>query len=869
MLTASMALPARAQLPYPKLDSIFPPGGQAGTVVNVTVAGTDLDFSHHMVFSHPGLKSSPRHTATGAWHDLQTPIPNQFQVTIGASVPEGIYEARLLGPWGLSTSRAFVVDHLDEVRENNTNHEPARAMAVRPALVVNGHAGAATLDYFRLPLNAGDEVLVEMWAERIDSRLDGTLELFDPRGHRLRTSRDYQGRDPQIVLKAPVAGAYLIKAYDTTYRGGQDWFYRLAIRQTAQIEAVFPPMITAGSKSPLQLLGWQLPDSVPSSLRAIDGHLFQQREVKISAPTWSTRANTRANTRATRNPADRPPLTSVGPRAADQTEDGFVVANAFADPSANAVVVGLTDLPVVAEQEPNNTFHQAQHVPIPAEVAGRFYSQQEDAGHQDRDWFQFEARQRDDLHLEVLSFRLGHNVDPLLLVTRVAGTDSAAAPGKLVRHADDGAKLPGGWGLDRISLDPVTRLQVTEAGSYRICVVDQQSGQVDPRNAYRLVIRPPRPNFRVLASTPSPWNANPEQPLRWPGVLRRGGTMAIEVWIVRQEGWTGPVEVVARGLPAGVTAAPLRIPAGSHSGTMVLQAAEQAAAVCQPIRIEATGRRGDTTLIRLAQPVAFEWDTAKPRGLTQVRATADLVVCAAPDPAPLSVSPLPLASAADLSYQIAQGKTIDIPLRITQRVPLKSKLEFAPPKLPAGIVSSFEVDAEAPSKDPAQGNKVSSGSAAAPQPKILQGRWRLTVAADCPVAEYSLLLAGKPKVTYRRLPAQAAQAAQREQHLAHLVKQLTAARQQAEQRAREGATEKLLASEQDALKKAAEQAAQHEQAAQQVRDAAAAQAKKLAAAAKPTDRLAYVVSPSIHLTVTPPATESSKQPITKQTAGSQ
>ena len=44
---------ATAQLPTARLLSVFPPGGAAGSSVEVTVAGSDLDEAAALVFSDP------------------------------------------------------------------------------------------------------------------------------------------------------------------------------------------------------------------------------------------------------------------------------------------------------------------------------------------------------------------------------------------------------------------------------------------------------------------------------------------------------------------------------------------------------------------------------------------------------------------------------------------------------------------------------------------------------------------------------------------------------------------------------------------------------------------------------------------------
>src|SRR4051812_393737 len=74
------ARPAAAQqlesnLPLPRLNTVFPCGGKAGTTVEVTVTGTDLDEPEGLVFSHPGLQAQP----VAAAGKTPTPPPDPRQ----------------------------------------------------------------------------------------------------------------------------------------------------------------------------------------------------------------------------------------------------------------------------------------------------------------------------------------------------------------------------------------------------------------------------------------------------------------------------------------------------------------------------------------------------------------------------------------------------------------------------------------------------------------------------------------------------------------------------------------------------------------------------------------------------------------------
>ena len=46
-------------LPNPRLITLVPAGGKAGTAVEVTFTGTDLEEPQTLLFSHPAIKAEP------------------------------------------------------------------------------------------------------------------------------------------------------------------------------------------------------------------------------------------------------------------------------------------------------------------------------------------------------------------------------------------------------------------------------------------------------------------------------------------------------------------------------------------------------------------------------------------------------------------------------------------------------------------------------------------------------------------------------------------------------------------------------------------------------------------------------------------
>jgi hypothetical protein len=93
-------------------------------------------------------------------------------------------------------------------------------------------------------------------------------------------------------------------------------------------------------------------------------------------------------------------------------------------------------------------------------------------------------------------------------------------------------------------------------GEYRVRVGDSR-GEGGPRHAYRLTVRPPRPDFSITVSTQSP-------------NIWRGGAVPVGVTINRTDEFAGPVEIRPEGLPPGFHALPTRIEADQLSTSIAL-----------------------------------------------------------------------------------------------------------------------------------------------------------------------------------------------------------------------------------------------------------------------------------------------------------
>jgi hypothetical protein len=638
---AILCSPTVAQVPTPELLTVFPPGGQPGTTVEVTLTGAHQEDAAQLIFSHPGIAGQAKPAADEA---PKTPRPatGNFDVKIAGEVPTGIYEARVVGRWGASNPRAFVVGHLAEIIKNGANRSRAAAQPIRVGVSVNGRTDAAARDYYQLKLKQQQRILVECFAERIDSRLDGTLIVLDAAGHELAFNRDTIGRDPFLDFTAPADGEYTIGVFDFLYRGGAEHFYRLNVHDGPSIDYVFPPCGLPGATRVLAVFGRNLPEGRPAGV-TLGGVPLQTCGANVPLPGDEA-------SRGQLGFGDR-----VAPPAALLDSFEYRLGN------GNPIRVDFAQAPVILETEPNDEPARAQPVSVPCEVAGQFYPAR------DVDGFRFDAQGGAVYWIDVISHRLGLDTDPCLLVQKVTKDPAGKEQVTEVASVDDPANRAAriGGDFDTSSDDPSYRLVVAEDATYRVTVRDQFGGtRSDPRCMYRLVIRPEQPDFRLVAvpAPVRPGAPNPQQAVTGGSlVLQRGGSTVLDVRAERRDGFAGEIELSVEGLPPGVTCAGALLGGSVPSATLVFTADENAAFAVGSIRVLGKAYLGGREVIRFARGGTCVWGTANRQQEPPVfRATRDLR---------LSVTD---KFTAPVSVRVGDGNVVETSLGATFDVPVKA-----------------------------------------------------------------------------------------------------------------------------------------------------------------------------------------------------
>ena len=149
---------AVGELPF--VTSVFPLGGPAGTETAVELKGWNLPVQ---------------------------------KLTMDAKDKEpGIIPLSIRRGEVISNIVPFAVDTLPECLEKEPNNDPAGAQQVALPIIVNGRIDKpGDWDVFRFDGRAGEEIVADVDARKLDSPLDSVLKLTDADGRQLAFNDDY------------------------------------------------------------------------------------------------------------------------------------------------------------------------------------------------------------------------------------------------------------------------------------------------------------------------------------------------------------------------------------------------------------------------------------------------------------------------------------------------------------------------------------------------------------------------------------------------------------------------------------------------------------------------------------------------------
>ena len=139
----------------------------------------------------------------------------------------------------VSNPMPFALDTLPECLDKEANNDAVHAQEVKLPIIVNGRVDQpGDWDVFQVEGKAGETIVAEVQARRLDSPLDSMLKITDAGGKVLAFNDDHRDlgsglnthhADSYIMLKLPADGTYYVHLGDTARNGGKEYGYRLRL----------------------------------------------------------------------------------------------------------------------------------------------------------------------------------------------------------------------------------------------------------------------------------------------------------------------------------------------------------------------------------------------------------------------------------------------------------------------------------------------------------------------------------------------------------------------------------------------------------------------------------------------------------------
>ncbi|MDW8223666.1 MAG: c-type cytochrome domain-containing protein [Gemmatales bacterium] len=621
------AQPLPTKPPAPKVSRLIPQGVIRGQSNTLTVEGEDLDAVTSATLNVPNSKVELLPTPNPRQRNVRVEIPN--------SALAGTYQLTLQAPGGSAQATVFV-DYFASSEEVEPNNSARTAPLITlPRSITASLDRAGEVDFYRFQVQAGDQIGVQVIAEP-GASLEPVLLLTDEQGQLL-----VESFDGLLGYRFAQAGTYALAVHDRQYRGDGKTRYRLHIGPIAVITGIYPLGLQRGTETTVHLFGVHLghpatvkiagkPDQaigsrLPVALSTSQGPALGNRSVVIGefpevvAP-WETLQ------KAGETELGSVPVPGVANGCLFRPSDTHLWQ--FSARRGQRLIVEVEARRLGSPLDSVVEILDARRQPVPRAVlrcVARTFTTFRDhdnvsAGIRLEDWRELAVNDYVYINGELLRIlalprnpdddcrffnvnnqRLGYlDTTPIyhppgtpVYKVEIHPPGSSFSPNgypiiPLFYRNDDGGP---GYGKDsRIIFDPPADgtyyVRIGEASGITLKESQHAARETAPM-PYRLIVRPPRPDFRI--------RFEPREPR-----IERGGATPINFTVDRVDGFDGRVDVELVNLPPGLSAPPTHIGPEEFTTAVALYAEPDAKLPekPQPLKAVARARMGDQVIVR-------------------------------------------------------------------------------------------------------------------------------------------------------------------------------------------------------------------------------------------------------------------------------
>jgi hypothetical protein len=382
ILASSLILSAGAPLHAgsPRVNNLYPSGGQVGTEVQVVCSGGNLEDANGLIFDAPGFEATSVAAEKGKF---------TVKIKVPADARLGEHLLRISTVSGLSDLRLFFVSPFPLVEEQEVKEEPNKKQPIALGTTVYGRTQGEDQDHFEVEVKKGERLTAEVIGARLQTQsiYDSYLTIEKPDGTPLAEVDDdaFTRQDPVVSVIVPEDGKYTITIKDATNSGPGECHYLLHIGSFPRPVAVYPPGGPVGEELKVKLIG--------------DARGPIEQTVKL------------------------PP----------EPDERFEIFANDGQTAPQPNYIRVSKMANVLEVEPNNVWNEATPAGTVPFAANGIIEKAKDA-----DFFKFTAIKGQDYDLTVYARRLRSPLDPVLVIHDakgggIASNDDAGGPDSYLR----------------------------------------------------------------------------------------------------------------------------------------------------------------------------------------------------------------------------------------------------------------------------------------------------------------------------------------------------------------------------------------------------------------------------------------------------
>ncbi len=628
---------ARTLIRNASLDPLTPRGAVRGTRVKLTLTGQGVGRATAIVLPEPGLAATivPASKRDDNRVDVDLVIAPEARV--------GIHTIGVITPLGVPAFQSFAVDEAAEVAEKEPNETPDQ-LKVKPTFLPATFIGTidrpGDVDLFAFEAKAGDELVLHVTARAIGSQLRPALSLFDQRGHALvETNEGGAAVDPVMKHKAQTSGPVFLQVRDADYGGSGAHFYRIAAGRLASVQSVFPLGVQRGQTATIDVVGSNLNGikqvSIPVGSTGVAGAIVAvpvSREPVMNKTVVVADGPQIVERETNDDVSHAQELALPGGVSGHIGHDGDVDLYRFRGKKGERIIVELygrrlgspIDSIVSILDKAGRPIPRAVLRPVdqtemafrdhPATATGIRLTRWNNLAINDyilfgRELGRIQALPR---NLDDDSVFWNQQGQRLAMLETTPEQHPMGQPMYKVEIHPPGTVFPPGGvpaqtltysnddGGPSFAKDSRVTFDVPADGDYLVRVEDVR-GMGGEAFGYHLVLRRPKPSFRVDLST-----ENPNIP--------RGGTTLVSLNVNRIDGFDMPIEVRAEHLPPGITSMPVVIESDELSGILALTAEASAPAFSPPTWRVIARAHANPSWMKATSAGAQEIDPGGPSG---------------------------------------------------------------------------------------------------------------------------------------------------------------------------------------------------------------------------------------------------------------